>query len=138
MFKVNNKNTITRWERCSKLAIKTPEQGQWCFFCEFRAGKCRLCGATSYQCSHLLHYPVFYSTKHFYPLIRTVTYTYQRVRNVCAAEYWKVLKMGIWAPNRLSKHRQSYFLSDFNPFQPSKVFHTETTHLICCATLKLR
>ena len=27
MFKVNNKNTRTRCETCSKLTIKTPEQG---------------------------------------------------------------------------------------------------------------
>ena len=25
MFRVKNKNTIARWEICSKLAIKTPE-----------------------------------------------------------------------------------------------------------------
>ena len=28
-FKVNNKNTRTRCEICSKLTIKTPEQRQW-------------------------------------------------------------------------------------------------------------
>ena len=27
MFKVNNKDTKTRFEICSKLTIKTPEQG---------------------------------------------------------------------------------------------------------------
>ena len=29
MFKVNNRNTITRCEICSKLTIKTPERQQW-------------------------------------------------------------------------------------------------------------
>ena len=29
MFKVNNKNTRTRCEICSKLTIKTPERCQW-------------------------------------------------------------------------------------------------------------
>ena len=29
MFKVNNKNTRTRCETCSKLTIKTPGQRQW-------------------------------------------------------------------------------------------------------------
>ena len=29
MLKVNNRNTITRCEICSKLTIKTPERGQW-------------------------------------------------------------------------------------------------------------
>ena len=29
MFKVNNKNTRTRYEICSNLTIKTPEQRQW-------------------------------------------------------------------------------------------------------------
>ena len=29
MFKVNNRNTKTRCEICSKLAIKTPEQRHW-------------------------------------------------------------------------------------------------------------
>ena len=29
MFKVSNKNTRTRCEICSKLAIKTPERQQW-------------------------------------------------------------------------------------------------------------
>ena len=29
MFKVNNSNTRTRCEICSKLAIKTPERRQW-------------------------------------------------------------------------------------------------------------
>ena len=29
MFKVNNRNTRTRCEICSKLTIKTPEQRQW-------------------------------------------------------------------------------------------------------------
>ena len=30
MFKVNNRNTRTRCEICSKLTIKTPERYQWC------------------------------------------------------------------------------------------------------------
>ena len=30
MFKVNNKNTKTRCEICSKLTIKTSEWGHWC------------------------------------------------------------------------------------------------------------
>ena len=30
MFKVNNRNTRTRCEICSKLTIKTPERGHWC------------------------------------------------------------------------------------------------------------
>ena len=29
MFKVNNRNTRTRYEICSKLTIKTPERCQW-------------------------------------------------------------------------------------------------------------
>ena len=29
MFKVNNRNTRTRYEICSKLTIKTPERRQW-------------------------------------------------------------------------------------------------------------
>ena len=29
MFKVNNKNTRTRYKICSKLTIKTPERRQW-------------------------------------------------------------------------------------------------------------
>ena len=29
MFKVNNRNTRTKCEICSKLTIKTPEQRQW-------------------------------------------------------------------------------------------------------------
>ena len=29
MFKVNNRNTRTRCEICSKLTIKTPERCQW-------------------------------------------------------------------------------------------------------------
>ena len=29
IFKVNNKNTTTRCETCSKLTIKTPEKRQW-------------------------------------------------------------------------------------------------------------
>ena len=29
MFKVNNRNTRTRYEICSKLTIKTPEQRHW-------------------------------------------------------------------------------------------------------------
>ena len=29
MFKVNNRNTRTRCEICSKLTIKTPEPGHW-------------------------------------------------------------------------------------------------------------
>ena len=29
MFKVNNKNTRTRYEICSELTIKTPEQHHW-------------------------------------------------------------------------------------------------------------
>ena len=29
MFKVNNKNTGTRYEVCSRLTIKTPEQRPW-------------------------------------------------------------------------------------------------------------
>ena len=29
MFKVNNRKTRTRYEICSKLTIKTPEQCQW-------------------------------------------------------------------------------------------------------------
>ena len=30
MFKVNNRNTRTRCEICSKLTIKTPERRYWC------------------------------------------------------------------------------------------------------------
>ena len=30
MFKVNNRNTRTRCEICSKLTIETPERRQWC------------------------------------------------------------------------------------------------------------
>ena len=34
MFKVNNKNTRTRCEICSKLTIKTPELASfWCLYC---------------------------------------------------------------------------------------------------------
>ena len=36
MFKVNNRNTRTRCEICSKLAIKTPERrlaSFWCLYC---------------------------------------------------------------------------------------------------------
>ena len=37
MFKVNNRNTRTRCEICSKLTIKTPERRQrhdvWCLYC---------------------------------------------------------------------------------------------------------
>ena len=36
MFKVNNRNTRTRYEICSKLTIKTPERRQasfWCLYC---------------------------------------------------------------------------------------------------------
>ena len=29
MFKVNNRNTRTRWEICSKLTIKAPERRYW-------------------------------------------------------------------------------------------------------------
>ena len=29
IFKVNNRNTRTRYERCSKLTIKTPERRHW-------------------------------------------------------------------------------------------------------------
>ena len=29
LFKVNNRNSRARWEICSKLTIKTPEQRQW-------------------------------------------------------------------------------------------------------------
>ena len=28
--KLNNRNTRTRFEICSKLTIKTPERSQWC------------------------------------------------------------------------------------------------------------
>ena len=31
MFKVNNRNTRTRYEICSKLSIKTPERRQWLY-----------------------------------------------------------------------------------------------------------
>ena len=30
MFKVNNRNTRTRGEICSKLTIKAPERPHWC------------------------------------------------------------------------------------------------------------
>ena len=30
MFKINNRNTRTRCEICSKLTIETPERRQWC------------------------------------------------------------------------------------------------------------
>ena len=30
MFKVNNRSTRTRFEICSKLTVKIPEQRQWC------------------------------------------------------------------------------------------------------------
>ena len=30
MFKVNIRNTRERYERCSKVTINTPKQGQWC------------------------------------------------------------------------------------------------------------
>ena len=33
MFKVNNRNTRTRCEICSKLTIKTPERPFWCLYC---------------------------------------------------------------------------------------------------------
>ena len=29
MFKVNNRSTRTRYEKCSKLTIKIPERRQW-------------------------------------------------------------------------------------------------------------
>ena len=32
LFKVNNRNTRTRFEKCSKLTIKTPERRQWSRF----------------------------------------------------------------------------------------------------------
>ena len=32
MFKVNNTNTRTRCEICSKLITKTPERCQWCHY----------------------------------------------------------------------------------------------------------
>ena len=36
MFKFNNRKTRRRWEICSKLTIKTPEQRMasfWCLYC---------------------------------------------------------------------------------------------------------
>ena len=33
MFKVNNRNTRTRCERCTKLIIKTPERRHWRLYC---------------------------------------------------------------------------------------------------------
>ena len=30
LLKVNNKNTTTRWEICSKVKIKTPKRRNWC------------------------------------------------------------------------------------------------------------
>ena len=33
MFKVNNRNTRTKCEICSKLTIKTPERRQWRLYC---------------------------------------------------------------------------------------------------------
>ena len=39
MFKVNNRNTITRCEICSKLTIKTPERRQWPTGMSFKAFK---------------------------------------------------------------------------------------------------
>ena len=30
MFKINNRNTKTRGEMCSKLTIKIPERRHWC------------------------------------------------------------------------------------------------------------
>ena len=44
MFKVNNRNTRTRCEICSKLTIKTPEQRQW-----------RRFGAYIVNFKHILH-----------------------------------------------------------------------------------
>ena len=35
MFKVNTRNTRTRWEICSKLTINTPERRQWHRSCVF-------------------------------------------------------------------------------------------------------
>ena len=32
LLKVNNRNTRTSYEICSKLTIKTPERRQWCRF----------------------------------------------------------------------------------------------------------
>ena len=58
LFKVNNRNTRKRFEKCSKLTIKTPKQHQWClsgvfgisfehfhlffqyFYCKLWIGKC--------------------------------------------------------------------------------------------------
>ena len=53
MFKVNNRNTRARCEKCSKLTIKTPKPRQWhrfgvfhtlfqCFYCLLLASKCWL------------------------------------------------------------------------------------------------
>ena len=45
MFKVNNRNTRTRYEICSKITIKTPERRQRHLVflcCYFWADKCRL------------------------------------------------------------------------------------------------
>ena len=33
LLKVNNRNTRTRCEICSKLTIKTPERSFWCLYC---------------------------------------------------------------------------------------------------------
>ena len=33
MFQVNNRNTRTKREICSKLTIKTPERRHWCLYC---------------------------------------------------------------------------------------------------------
>ena len=44
LLKVNNRNTITRCEICSKLTIKTPERYQW-----RRSGVFLVC------CEHILH-----------------------------------------------------------------------------------
>ena len=45
MFKVNNRNTGTRWEICSKLTIKTPERRQW-----------RRSGVFIVNCEHISHF----------------------------------------------------------------------------------
>ena len=69
MFKVNNRNTGTRCDICSKLTLKTPERRYWrrsgvfnvnfehishlvlVFLVLTLAGKCRL-GQQLYQLSH--------------------------------------------------------------------------------------
>ena len=69
LLKVNNRNTRTRCEICSKLTIKTPEQRHW-----------RRSDVFIVNYEHISHLVLV-----FLLLIRTSMCAYQ-VRNVCLSE----------------------------------------------------